>query len=215
MDACETCFVQNGVAPREIVRWLHAFVRELAPPVRGGFWELGPRDLGQSNGAAHVYEPMVYEPMVYEPTVYETVAIYAMPPHDPFSPGKVAFSLTFMPLNQRCFILELRRWSPLPVALETVVGHLTAYFSESPTTVSGAAPLRSVRGAPPLACNSWLELQLASLPPHTGLRPLYTHWIEQHRAVRGDYPVEPLRSFRAAVAGCRARIARRRSKRTR
>jgi hypothetical protein len=203
MDACETSFVQNDVAPRDIVRWLHAFMGELPPPTWGAFWMLGPRDLGQDRD------------LVYLPQPNETVAIYAMLRHDPFDPGKVAFSITFTPLHRCRFILELRRWSPLPVALATVVDNITAYFSDSPTTVVSAAPLHRGRGAPPLACNSWLETQLASLPPHTGLRPLYAQWLEQYRAVRGDYPADPQRSFRAAVAGCRARIRRRRGKHAR
>lgn len=202
MDACETCLVQNDAASGDLVRWLHAFVGALPPP-RGGFWMLGPRDFGQDRNTA----------MIYLPQPYETLAFYAMPHNDPFSPGQVAFSITPIPLRQRRLILELRRWPPLPVALATVVDHMAAYFSASPTTVASAAPRRRGRGAPPLACNAWLERQLAGLPPHTGLRPLYAQWIEQYRAVRGSYPAAPQRSFRAAVAGCRQRM--RRSKRTR
>ncbi len=200
MDACKTILVQSEVAPSDIVRWLHAWAEGLPPPRCEASWILGPRDYGQKAGA----------PLVYEPAPYETLALYAMPAGDPFSPGEIAFSITISPLRQRCVCLELRRWPPLPVALETVVDHMGSYFSGMSITVSSAAPLRTKRGAPPLVCNVWLERQLEAYSPHTSLRPLYMHWLEQYRAVRGNYPAAPARSFRAAVAGCRQRMQARR-----
>ncbi len=197
MDACETIYVQNDGSPGEMVRWLHIFAWELTPPRYGALWAVGPRDYTGLAGA---------------PVAYETVALYATAAGWPCYSGELAFSMTFLPLHRRCFALELRRWSPpLPVALETVVRHFTAYFSESRTTVSDAAPLPRGRGAPPLACNSWLEAQLRALPPRISPRVLFPQWIEQYRMVRGVYPVEPDRSFRAAVDGCHRRMRTRRN----
>jgi hypothetical protein len=63
------------------------------------------------------------------------------------------------------------------------------------------------RGAPPLACNVWLEAQLAQLSDPTHVHLLYESWLERYRALRGFYPQEPRRSFRAALAGARQRLA--------
>jgi hypothetical protein len=37
---------------------------------------------------------------------------------------------------------------------------------------------------------------------------LYPAWLEQYRAVRGDVPADPRRSFRAAVHTARRRLRR-------
>jgi hypothetical protein len=122
--------------------------------------------------------------------------------------GDVALSVTLVPLNRRRLALEFRRWFPLPVALDTVVHHLTAHFARKCTVVSGATPLHDLPGAPPLACNRWLEGQLATLPRQATPSRFFNLWVEQYRALRGQYPADPKRSFRAAVQGCRRRLSR-------
>lgn len=65
-------------------------------------------------------------------------------------------------------------------------------------------------GAPVLACNVWLEEQLEALGPgRHGRRRLFRSWLEQYHQLRGCDPEDPMRSFRAAVAGCEKRLARR------
>lgn len=196
MDACETIFVQIDVTPGDIVRWLHAFAGRLAAPHRGKVWAIGPRS---------------YTDIPAAPVVFETVALYALPVGRSLSEGEPALALSFLPLYQRHLVLELRRWPPLWVALETVVRCLAADFPRHSTIVSNIAPPQPGVGAPPLLCNSWLEMQLLDAPSRAALRLLYPQWLEQYRAVRGYYPAEPYRSFRAAVSGCRKRIRARRA----
>jgi hypothetical protein len=69
---------------------------------------------------------------------------------------------------------------------------------------------RAKVGAPPLACNVWLEDEIARLgedagPPYSHL---YEEWLGRYYALRGYYPADPRRSFRAAVASCVNRLRR-------
>lgn len=67
-------------------------------------------------------------------------------------------------------------------------------------------PLAARNGAPVLSCNEWLEEQLAQRADAEQRRALYRPWLERYRALRGFYPADPRRSFRAAVAGCLRRL---------
>lgn len=221
MDAYETIFVQIDVTPSDIVRWLHAFAGRLADPHRGKIWVIGPR----SYEDIFPFRPWRVSPpapcttqmraetdaeakgyMHAAPVVFETVALYALPVGRPLSEGEPALSLSFLPLYRRRLVLELRCWFPFSLALETVARYLAADFPRHSTIVSDIAPPQPEAGAPPLLCNSWLEMQLLDAPSRAALRLLYPQWLEQYRAVRGYYPAEPYRSFRAAVSGCRKRI---------
>lgn len=64
-------------------------------------------------------------------------------------------------------------------------------------------------GAPVLACNVWLEEQLAHLRDRSEKRKLFRPWLDRYRALRGLDPADPARSFRAAVSGCEARLRKR------
>jgi hypothetical protein len=64
-------------------------------------------------------------------------------------------------------------------------------------------------GAPVLACNVWLEEQLAHLGDKAEKRKLFRPWMDRYRALRGIDPADPARSFRAAVAGCEERLLKR------
>lgn len=72
-------------------------------------------------------------------------------------------------------------------------------------------------GAPPLECNLWLEAELQRIDRIERIRNrqqynhLYRPWLEQYHALRGYYPADPRRSFRAAVAGSLKRLYSRRS----
>ncbi|MEX1021297.1 MAG: hypothetical protein WDZ49_16670 [Litorilinea sp.] len=80
---------------------------------------------------------------------------------------------------------------------------------ETPTET----PTEKPKGAPPLACNLWLERELARLPQPAldnpaAYRQLYQPWLAHYHALRGFYPQDPRRSFRAAVASARRRLGR-------
>lgn len=66
-------------------------------------------------------------------------------------------------------------------------------------------------GAPPLACNVWLEEQLARLGDRSAVDTLYRGWLIRYRALRGFFPHDPRRSFRAAVKSAQARLERKRT----
>lgn len=66
--------------------------------------------------------------------------------------------------------------------------------------------IRPGPGAPPLPCNLWLERQLSY---GYGPRTLYREWLGRYYDLRGFYPVDRRRSFRAAVTGARLRLRRR------
>jgi hypothetical protein len=65
-------------------------------------------------------------------------------------------------------------------------------------------------GAPPLACNLWLEEEISRMGGNQRYAHLYKPWLEHYRALRGFYPADPRRSFRAAVSGSLKRLRERR-----
>lgn len=83
----------------------------------------------------------------------------------------------------------------------------SAATDDRPTPQQQKSEPKRRRGAPPLACNVWLEAQLAQLSDPARAHLLYEGWLERYRALRGFYPQEPRRSFRAALAGARQRLA--------
>jgi hypothetical protein len=192
MDTCEVVCIEIEAAPGDVAPWLLALAADLGNRAQTRRWAIGPR--GYSGPAA-------------APVAYETLALYSLHPHQSPGEGEVALAVTLLPLHRRRLALELRRRSPLPATLDTVMQHLGAHFAQVCTIVSGAASPQPHAGAPPLACNLWLDAQLAA--PHAESRRLYAPWLEQYRALRGHYPADPRRSFRAAVAGSRRRIRRR------
>ena len=201
MNARDFLCVELEVAPGDIVRWLCTLAADLPKPSRLRYRAVGPRDYRGLQGA---------------PASYETLALYAVTPGEPpqaggFVSGDVALAVTLLPLHRRRLALELRRWSPLPATLDVIAQHLTTYFAQVCTMTSGAATPQAWPGAPPLACNRWLERQLAGAPQSQNANRLYPLWLEQYRALRGGYPADAKRSFRAALQGCRRRLAQRSS----
>jgi hypothetical protein len=61
-------------------------------------------------------------------------------------------------------------------------------------------------GAPPLACNLWLEEEIGRMEGTQRYSHLFKPWLEHYRALRGYYPADPRRSFRAAVKGSLKRL---------
>jgi hypothetical protein len=203
MDARETICVEVDVDPDGILQWLHALSVPLVEQDGAVHWVIGPRTETDALVALQLYT---------------TVALYAVPPGLPYTAGDVALSVTLLPPHRRRLGLEVRRWSPFPAALGTVLHLLTAQAQEELEVPRAAASHpalggRPWAGAPPLVCNLWLEARLANLPPRTNANRLYRAWLEQYRALRGYYPADPRRSYRAAVAGCRRRQCPSRPKR--
>ena len=72
--------------------------------------------------------------------------------------------------------------------------------SRSPTddASSALADRTNVTGAPPLACNVWLEQEIRKLPDKDDFNHLYEEWLARYRALKGTSPADPRSSFRAA-----------------
>lgn len=83
---------------------------------------------------------------------------------------------------------------------------------EKPRATSPKTPTRGQerrgKGAPLLACNQWLERELARLVHEDQINALYNPWLARYIALRGFRPQDPRRSFRAAVAGAQKRLAK-------
>lgn len=69
-----------------------------------------------------------------------------------------------------------------------------------------AVPEQSGKGAPPLACNAWLEEELRCLPNPQRYHHLFQPWLERYIVLRGRAPAEPRRSFRSAAWSGLARM---------
>lgn len=65
-------------------------------------------------------------------------------------------------------------------------------------------------GAKPIASSLWLEAEIARLPQDAAPIRLYIQWLEEYKKLRGYYPADARRSFRAARDGCFRRLARQR-----
>lgn len=217
MDAPVLITVQFDATPGVIGPWLHALAAAATP--------LLPPD------QLLVVGPHTWRGSALTP--YETVALYLAPCHslEPHSqephnlvgemaqrtatphshrqvPDQVAVAMTYVPLRQARVCLELRVWLPFPATLDFILHHLVEYFAQNGVVLSGVAPSSSSLGAPILPCNQWLTEQLLQISTPGSHRVLYEPWIEQYRAVRGAYPADPRRSFRAAVAAARRRLRR-------
>ena len=178
-------------APGDLVGWLHTlantFAFELPWPTT---LILGP----------HTFTADA-------PTAYETLALYVVDrrlAHD-IPARQVALSLTYLPLRHPEIGLDLRVWPLFPATLDTLTYQFSDYFTQANPVLSSVASLQFSLGAPPLACNRWLREQLAT-PAFANLeaaRQLYPAWVEQYRALRGDYPADPRRGFRALLASYR------------
>ena len=102
-------------------------------------------------------------------------------------------------------VLELRRDDAFPLMAEELMRRLEERFPGASGEVLAEKP-RVRSGAPPLACNVWLEEQLRKLPNHARYHHLYNAWLAHYVALRGYEPLDPRRSFRAAVRGCYKRM---------
>ena len=140
------------------------------------------------------------------PTAFETLALYVVDSQKPQNivEREVALALTYLPLRQPGIGLDLRVWPLFPATLETLINCFLTHFTQASPVFSSVAALHSMPGAPQLACNRWLFEQLAN-PAFAGraATKLYPAWLEQYRAIKGYYPIDPRRSFRAVRAAYR------------
>lgn len=102
-------------------------------------------------------------------------------------------------------VLELRRDEAFPLVAEELMLWLEERFPGAHGDVLAEKP-RTRAGAPPLACNVWLEEQLRLLPDHARYHHLYPAWLAHYITLRGYEPLDPRRSFRAAARGCLDRL---------
>lgn len=188
MDLQVQLCVHLHAAPGDLVGWLHALADtckvELSWP-----------------------ETLIVGPHTFtadEPAPYETLALYVVDnykAHDILA-REVALAITYLPLRQPGIGLDLRVWPLFPATLETLTYRLFTHFTQANPVLSSVAALHSSQGAPPLACNRWLLEQLAT-PRYAdaeAAKQLYPAWMEQYRALKGAYPADPRRGFRALLA---------------
>lgn len=215
MDA--TVYVQAhlSAAPGDLVGWLHnlALVCTHGVDARAGVdADIDPAVEISAAPLAWVVGPHTF--VASAPSPHETLALYGVPPRllHSIADRQVALAVTYVPLRSPQICLDLRAWPLLPLTLDSLLAHLSTQFAQANPVLSSVLPLTAAvlpsgAGAARLACNRWLDDQLAG---HEGAprqpRQLYVAWAEQYRALRGEYPADPKRSFRAAVAGSRARL---------
>ena len=102
-------------------------------------------------------------------------------------------------------VLELRRDEGFPLPAQELMRQLQECFPVAHGEILAEQP-RTHAGAPPLACNVWLEEQLRLLPDARRYQHLYPAWLAHYTTLRGYQPLDPRRSFRAAVRGCLSRL---------
>jgi hypothetical protein len=137
------------------------------------------------------------------PSDFETLALYVVDSrkaHD-IPAREVALALTYLPLRQPGIGLDLRVWPLFPATLETLTYRFFTHFTQANPVLSSVAALHLAAGAPPLACNLWLFEQLGNpiFADAEAAKQLYPAWMEQYRALRGVYPADPRRGFRALL----------------
>jgi hypothetical protein len=191
MDLPMEFYANLQATPGAVVGWLHTLMNSYAEALP---W---PTTL--------IFGPHTF--MGDAPTFFETVALYLVDKRmtSDMAARQVVLSVTCLPLCHPEIGLDLRVWPLFPASLETLKFHFFEYFTQASPVLSSAAALYYVGGAPPLACNRWLFDQLET-PAYadatansTDAARLYPAWIEQYRALRGDYPADPRRSFRALL----------------
>ncbi len=153
-------------------------------------------------------------------------AIYARSPGEELPFGEILVLALMSPeppleslVAGRPFVVEVASDPRFPLMGDEVTWHFVKRFPHNKRLEPGrrSGTLLWINrlsrtpstGAPVLACNLWLEEQLLRLEHPSQRRSLYKPWLERYRAVRGLDPVDPERSFRAAVKGCERRLRKR------
>lgn len=205
----ETWIVQ-GAEPVEVIEWLE----QLAVLARREQAQNALRSQAVIAGAS-VVEPQGL-PLPARSRASHAAAIYARWPseHEPF--GQVHVLALMEEEMDRVLRVEIASDPRFPLLGEEIVWHFRSRF---PHSVRGAGGRRTRllmwinrlsrsrhTGAPVLACNVWLEEQLALTTDPRERSRLFRPWLQRYRQLRGVDPADPTRSFRAAVAGCERRL---------
>jgi hypothetical protein len=203
MDLQAQLRVTLHASPSALVEWLHTFATYVTHKLSTG--ELsgglsGPTIVIFGPHTFNVQTPLFGERL----TPFETLALYTVDSqqaHD-IAARQVALTLTYLPLRHPEIGLDLRVWSSFPAALETLKTHFSNYFTQAKPVFSSAAALYYDQGTPMLACNRWLLEQLAdpAYADRKAAKRLYPAWLEQYRALKGSYPADPRRAFRALLS---------------
>lgn len=119
--------------------------------------------------------------------------------------GVLALNADLRCPDARTTVLELRRDDAFPLVAEELMERLNKRFPGASGEMLAEKP-RERSGAPPLACNVWLEDQLRKLPDPARYHHLYADWLAHYVTLRGYEPLDPRRSFRAAARGCIQRM---------
>ncbi len=161
-------------------------------------------------------------PLPVRSRAHHAAAIYARLPNatEPF--GRLLALLLVEEVAGRTLRVEIATEPSFALRADEIRWHLRTHFAHAVRGAGGRrtglllaingpqAEQKGRTGAPVLACNVWLEEQLAEVgKDRPGRRRLFSQWLTQYRQLRGCDPVDPMRSFRAAVAGCEHRLARR------
>jgi hypothetical protein len=141
------------------------------------------------------------------PTAFETLALYMVDQrmaHD-IPARQVALAITYLPLRRPGIGLDLRVWPLFPATLDTLKFHFSDHFTQARPVLSSVAALHFGIEVPTLACNRWLLERLGdpAFAEPKAASQLYSAWLEQYRALKGLYPADPRRGFRAVLASHR------------
>jgi len=206
-------WIVNGTSADEVIRWLGT----VADEARHMQSVEGHRPQG---AILHAGEIDLHRlPMPVRSRAVRGGGVYAQRP----APGRPFGRLHLLALVEevegKTVRVEIASNPGFALRGEEVRQHLVRHF---PRAVRGAEGRRTGlllrinheadsdhTGAPVLACNVWLEEQLAHLGDKAEKRKLFRPWMDRYRALRGLDPADPARSFRAAVAGCEERLKKR------
>ena len=188
MDLQEQLYVILHATPDVLVGWLHTFANRITDELS---WPtlliVGPHTFNAE-----------------EPLPFETLALYVVDSrkvHD-IPARQVALAITYMPLSHPEIGLDLRVWPSFPAALDTLKYHFFDYFTQANPVLSSAAALYYEGNPQMLACTRWVLDKLATpaYADRKAAKQLYPAWIEQYRALKGDYPADPRRAFRTLLS---------------
>jgi hypothetical protein len=209
-------WILHGASIGDVIAWLHA----LAQRARD---EQAAHPLRSQTAICHIGQlDLLKLPLPVRSEAQMAAGIYTRMPSagEPF--GRLLVLLLVEQVEAGALRVEIVTDPAFALRGDEIRWHFQQTFARATRGAGGRrtglliainrpAAQRGVRtGAPVLPCNIWLEEQLAALgPERRGRRRLFRPWLEQYHKLRGVEPADPLRSFRAAVAGCEKRLAQR------
>ncbi len=174
--------IRLHAAPEAVIAWLGAMAETAAAATRNPY-SVAPLGVeGQKGGLLD-----------------ELLRYGLYPARDSSVPPAPILTATVWREGVASVVVELRCSAAFPLSAAELMDDLAERFSIR-SALALTAPQHTDAGAPPLACNVWLEEELRRLPdPERQAHALYEGWLERYIALRGAAPAEPRRSFRSAV----------------